>query len=200
MDGKTVIIGPGRAGTTFLVRLLTRLGFDTGYEPYGHEGYNARRRAGSEHHIKIDLHGPPEKAHEAISAGPRVLKSPELSLLLKGFVWAGVIEISHAFIPVRDLDLAARSRLDVQLEWHVCPTDDYDYRVADQASVHAMVLGRALEACLVCEIPYTIIAFPRMVEEEQYCWDMLSEGLEMDRELFKHVYAELANPKQIVWR
>ena len=28
---KTLIIGPGRAGTSFLMRVLTRLGFDTGF-------------------------------------------------------------------------------------------------------------------------------------------------------------------------
>ena len=197
--GKIIITGAGRAGTTFLVQLLTRLGFDTGYEPYK-EPYIDHQRAGCEQIVEVDLQDTPEKARALLDAAPRVLKTPDWGLVLKGFVQGGVLDVDHCYIPVRDLDIAARSRLDVQLEWQVCPTDDYAYRVMDQASVHALALGRALEACLVCDIPFTLMMFPRLVEDAGYCWEKLSEGLEIGRKDFDMVFAELARPDQVRWR
>ena len=46
---KLVITGTGRAGTTFLVQLLTELGLDTGYAPGGgSEDYYEHCSAGME--------------------------------------------------------------------------------------------------------------------------------------------------------
>lgn len=197
--GKVIITGPGRSGTTFLVQLLTRLGYDTGYEPYK-EPYLPSKRAGCEHRLQFDLAGTPERARRILETAPRVLKSPEWALVLKGFARLDIMQVDHVFIPVRDLDEAAQSRLDVQLDWQVCSTDDYSYRVMDQASVHALALGRAIEACLMCDIPYTIMLFPRLVEDPDYCRAKLSEGLSIDPVRFQGIFAELANPKQVVWR
>jgi hypothetical protein len=198
-SAKVIITGPGRSGTTFLVQVLTRLGFDTGYDAY-HEHYNDDWRAGCEQRVELDLSSSTQEWRDALAEAPRILKSPEWALVLKGFVLSGAMDVEHVFIPVRDLDVAAASRLDAGLDWQVCETDDYEYKVMDQASVHALALGRALEACLVCDIPYTLMMFPRLVQDEQYCYDCLVEGLEVDREDFGVVFSDLARPQQVRWK
>ena len=198
--GKIIITGPGRSGTTFLVVLLTRLGFDTGYTP-GEEYYNPEWRAGCEQRIELDPQSPLEEWKAALEKAPRVLKSPEWGLVLKQFVQAGVMVVDHVFIPVRDLDIAAKSRLDAGLDWQVCESDDYEYRVMDQASVHALALGRAVEACLVCDIPYTLMMFPRLVQDAAYCHSSLSKGLRIDWWFpsFQKAFDNLARPEQVKW-
>lgn len=197
--GKILIVGPGRSGSTFLVQLLTRLGFDTGWEPF-REPYFDHVRAGCEWRIELDLAAPHDEWRKALSRLPRILKTPEWSLVLKHFVQNEIIEVDHVFIPLRDLDIAAKSRLDVGLDWHVEPTDDYDYKLMDQASVHALALGRAVEVCEIFNIPYTIMKFPDFVENGQYCWQKLSEGLKIDRGEFSEIFSGLAKPEKIKWR
>ena len=80
--GKILITGPGRSGTTFIVQMLTRLGFDTGFKP-GEEHYHPNLRAGCEWTIDVDLEkDSAEKISEVMKAGPRVLKSPEWGMIL----------------------------------------------------------------------------------------------------------------------
>ncbi len=196
---KVIITGPGRSGTTFLVQLLTRLGFDTGYTPHD-EHYNDKWRAGCEKRIELDLGSTVEEWKAELAVAPRILKSPEWALVLKGFVQAGILDVEYVFIPVRDLDVAAASRIDAGLDWQVCETDDYAYKVMDQASVHALALGRAIEACLICDIPYTMPLFPRLVQDEQYCYDCLSKCFEIDRDEFAEAFSGLARPEQVRWK
>lgn len=198
--GKIIITGAGRAGTSFVMRLFIRLGLDTGFSAEK-DGYGGAVRAGCEWRIEAEYAEPFELLKAAIDRAPRILKSPDWGLLLKEFIDQGFIEVDHVFIPWRDLDVAAKSRLDVGLGWQICEDiDDYDYQVMDQASVHALAFGRAIEACLVHRLPYTLMEFPRFVEDGEYCWQKLSEGVEMNRKEFDAVYDGLANPQQIKWR
>jgi hypothetical protein len=94
-----IISGTGRAGTTFLVQLLTELGLDTGFtgscaeiDPIAH--------AGLEHDLR------------AVDA-PYVVKSPWLCDQLDELLARGDIRVDHAIIPVRDLSSAAKSRSEV---------------------------------------------------------------------------------------
>jgi hypothetical protein len=198
--GKILITGPGRSGTTFLLQALTRLGFDTGFEP-GHEVCHKNWRAGCEWIVTGEFVPPYTELRRNIAAAPRVIKSPEWTLILKDFVQAGILPVEYVYIPLRDLEVAAKSRLDVGLDWQIIgPEADYDYRVMDQTSVHALALGYAIEACELCALPYTIMHFPRLVQDEWYCYWKLCEGLEIDRKEFHEVFKGLARPEQVRWR
>jgi hypothetical protein len=197
--GKIIITGSGRAGTSFLLLLLNRLGFDTGYPMY-QEPYNDGTRAGCEWQINATYEEADSVIKAAIDEAPRVMKSPEWGLMMKEFVRRGIMEVDHCYIPVRDLDVAAASRIDAGLFWQVCETDAYNYLVMDQASVHALALGRALEACLMCDIPYTIMLFPRLVTDEGYCWCKLTEGVAFDTAEYHRLYEQMANPAQIKFK
>lgn len=94
-----VITGTGRAGTTFLVQLLTCLGLDTGFDINTIEG-DSIARAG----LEMDLRDP---------NAPYIVKSPFLCDLAEE-VLASSVRIEHAIIPVRQFDAAAASRAHVQ--------------------------------------------------------------------------------------
>lgn len=97
-----VITGTGRAGTSFLVQLLTRLGLDTGFSPDVLEGrLNRIAHAGLEHDIRAD-------------DVPYVVKSPWFCDYADEVIKRDDIAIEHVFVPFRDLQAAAESRRDVQ--------------------------------------------------------------------------------------
>jgi hypothetical protein len=183
--GKILITGPGRSGTTFIVQLLTRLGFDTGFRP-DDDTYKDDIRAGCEFIVGVDLEcDSEERIRKQLREAPRVLKSPEWGLVLKGLLTLNLMEVDHVVLPVRDLDVAAKSRLDAGLDWLVDPTLKGEERQQEQVMVHAMALGRAVEACLVMN--------------EAYCYGKLSALGRIDRGEFTRVFLELARPGQIKW-
>lgn len=191
MEGKIIITGPGRAGTSFLVCLLTRLGEDTGFEP-GNEPFVDRFRAGCEHNIILHLIDG-DVTREILQKSPRVLKSPDWSFALKGLIKCGWIAVDHVFIPFRDFEESARSRLEVGLDWMARPDGTLEERIEDQANIHGLAFGRALEACLVSGTPYTVMHFPRLVEDEGYCFRGLVRGFaDLDRKEHRKRWKELA--------
>lgn len=193
---KIIITGPGRSGTTFLMQLLTRLGFDTGYRPDDALLYDPVYRAGGETHVKdIDLDDA-RQAEQVIKAIPQILKGPQWSFLLKPLLMRGYIEVEHIILPIRDLDLSVKSRLDAGLYWEVDPAN----LVESQTEVMAAALGRVVEACVLYSIPCTIMHFPTLVEDADYCYQKMREVFQIPKSDFLGVFHDLANPSQIKWR
>ena len=95
--GRIYISGTGRAGTTFLVQLLSHLGLDTGLRSEDQSRrYSPIARAG----LEVDIFDP---------AGPTIVESPFLCDQVDEVVASG-IRIAHVVIPVRDFSAAAASR------------------------------------------------------------------------------------------
>ena len=91
-----LISGTGRAGTTFLIRLLGELGEDTGFlNP--EQDIDQISHAG----LEVDLLTVPM---------PRVVKSPSACEKLAVALERKLYRIDHCFVPVRDLYSAAESR------------------------------------------------------------------------------------------
>lgn len=99
-----VITGTGRTGTSFLVQLLTRLGLDTGFElneldskldPIG--------RAGFESNIRDK-----DAAY--------VVKSPNIANYIQEILEDPEIELDLVIVPIRDIDKATESRVNVSKE------------------------------------------------------------------------------------
>ena len=106
-----------------------------------------------------------------------------------------VMKIDHVIVPVRELRKSAQSRLDVGLDWGV-ENGDIDL----QMSVHAQALGHTIESCVVCDLPYTIMKFPDLVEDEDYCFKKLSECFKIDRKKFSEVFKNTAKPEMIKFK
>lgn len=196
--GKIIITGPGRSGTTFLVQLFGRLGFDTGFTEET-ETYVEEIRAGCEWHLEFDVNQDSLVAIRArIEAAPRVLKTPDWAFVLKWALHTNVIDIDHVFIPLRDIDQAARSRLGVGLDWHVADDLQGEERVVDQANIMALALGRAIEACFLFEVPCTLMRFPAIVSDPGYCYQKLRPVMnDISQERFLEEWQKLARPEQV---
>lgn len=157
MKDRVIICGTGRAGTSFLVRLLTRLGYDTGYSP-DNEQFHTHIRAGCEHRTD-GWHDP--SVWESL---PEIVKSPFLSLHLR----AVPVPIRRVLIPVRNLDEVDQSRDATNLKWPGIAIEQRDFL--------AKVLGEAVASCMDRSIPFTLMQFPRHVQDASYCQKALASA------------------------
>lgn len=182
MDGKILIAGTGRAGTSSLVRLLTRLGFDTGFTPE-RDGYNPAIRAGCE----LSWSGNPRDcapSAEWLETAPRIIKSPYLSCHLEKMVEQGT-KIDHVLIPVRDIEKATWSRLAAGLVWH---SGDFE---KEQANLRA-VMVKCIGDCWKLGIPFTVLDFPKHVTDFGYLFGKLRKVWpELDRQRLSTEFLQL---------
>lgn len=181
-EHKVIITGTGRAGTTFLVHLLTELGLDTGYTPGAvREKIDHSSQAGLEydlwehrrgrtigdwwrqpkHTIRGLLHGPP--------AAPYIVKGPALCETLGQLVARRGLIIDHVYVPVRDLDAAALSRARVggahgSVPGGLWKTDN----PRQQKAVLAEMFFNLVHTLTLHDLPHTFLLFPRLVEDWAY--------------------------------
>lgn len=194
-----VISGTGRAGTSFLVELLTHLGLDTGYstEEIGkHKSKTAR--AGLEHDIRRDN-------------SPYIVKSPCFCDYAAEVVERQDIFVEHVFIPMRDLNAAAESRRFVTHEsiasmsllkriryrfspktlaggvWHTETGKDQETVLLEQ--VYKLVLSLSKTT-----IPVTLMRYPQLVTDAAYLYEKLQPLVsEISFFDFEMVFDKVAN-------
>jgi hypothetical protein len=184
---KVIITGTGRAGTTFLVRLLTELGLDTGYTRQNWpRDYFTHCDAGLEH----DLAEP---------GAPYIVKNPALCEKLDFILANGCIVIDHAFIPIRELEAVASSRIRVgganeSVPGGLLKNSD----PALQKSVLAEMFHQLVHTLVARDIPHTFLLFPRFACEADYAYIRLRPILgSMPLETFRKAFARVSNPALI---
>lgn len=162
-----IISGTGRAGTSFLIQLLTRLGADTGFTP-DNLPLHSTARAGLELDIRQD-------------DAPYVVKTPWLCDYIEEVLDSGDIVIDRAIIPMRSIDAAAQSRIRVER----LSTGDYApgerpgglWGTGREAEQERILLQKfyALLWPLVREgVPITFLAYPRLVLDPAYLHERLN--------------------------
>jgi hypothetical protein len=159
---KIVITGTGRAGTTLLVALLSDLGLDTSFEP-GVQ-INEEHRAGLERTLRA-------------AGGPRIVKTPNLGTRMREALRSGEVRVEHVIIPVRDLDVAAASRVRAadygrrsEAQGGLWGTKQY-WRQRDALAAQ---LGELVVTLSEFELPHTLLAFPRFANDWEYTYDKLA--------------------------
>jgi hypothetical protein len=183
-----IISGTGRAGTTFLVQLLTVLGFDTGFgDPAS--GIFSNCNAGMER----DLREPD---------APYIVKSPWICDYLGDVVRSGRVVIDHAIVPMRDLFAAAESRRKVSSEaaggvrpdevpgglWHTARPEAQEAILTEQFYKLFLTLAEQ-------DIPITLLHFPRLVTDSDYLYGKLAFLLAgTTREAFVRGFQSVSRP------
>ena len=200
-----VITGTGRAGTTFLVELLTALGMDTGYEV---DELPTRKspiaRAGLEHDIRRD-------------DSPYIVKSPFFCDYADEVLARPDIRVDRIFVPIRDLYAAAESRRRVEQStistmsvlgrirrrfkrkglpgglWSVA-SDSAD----DQERVLLEKLYRLMLGVSGHLVPTTFLRYPLLVEDSAYLFEKLRPILTgTSHDEFRTAHQKIARPELV---
>lgn len=158
---KLIITGTGRAGTTFLVQLLTELGLETGFSPGTKPAsYHEHCHAGLEH----DLRDP---------QAPYVVKNPNLCDTLGPILEEGGIVIDHAIVPMRRLEDAARSRIRVGGDGRTPGGLTGTRDESQQQRVLAERFHRLIHTLATHQVPATFLEFPRFAQDAAYTFAAL---------------------------
>lgn len=159
---KVIITGTGRAGTTLLVQVLTDLGLDTGFtsdaegDPRVHGG------------LERDITDPD---------APRIIKSPYLSWQLGDIIDAGKVVVEHVIVPIRDLDVAAASRVRSTKYGTNLRTRGGLFGTATatkQRDVLARFEYELFFTIARLNLPHTLLYFPRLAQDWEYTYSKLS--------------------------
>jgi hypothetical protein len=183
-----IISGTGRAGTTFLVHLLTQLGLDTGFD------------AGD---IELDRHALAGLERPYLdSKSPYIVKSPLFSRFLPKLLENGQVAIEHAIVPVRQFTAAAASRARVEelavkagAKQPVVGGLVLTKNPAEQVGILQAEFASLFELLARYDVPVTLMWFPRLVLEADYTFDKLSFLLNgIARERFRAAFDRIARP------
>lgn len=154
MSNHVLITGPGRAGTTFLMRVLTHLGLPTGFadavsglsHPESHAGYECNMLA--------------------IDNPPYICKSPTMGgqitrLIAKGF------SFDRLYVCLRNIEDSANSRAEfIERGGHpICFAQAYLQTVALSAVPFV--------AAAKHRIPVDLLWFPDLILDPLYCYQSL---------------------------
>lgn len=198
-----VITGTGRSGTSFLVELMTHLGFDTGYSP--DDVYSKKHkiaRAGLEADIR--------QAHV-----PYIVKDPNFCDYVAEVVSRDDIVIEHVIVPFRDLHAAAESRRFVHEKtlatyplhkrirrffkkkriigglWHTSNKSAQEEILLKQVYKLFFALSNT-------DIPVTLMQYPRIIMDPEYLYRKLNPVLgALSYEVFKQTFLAVAKPELV---
>ena len=200
-----LIAGTGRAGTSFLVRYLDRLGLDT------HLGRNGDQAAWHED-ANAGLEDSPILSWNADL--PYVIKTPWLHQVIDHVLADATIAPDAVIIPVRDLAEAAASRS--VTEWHamhrsvpwMTELDQsweqwgqvpggaiYSLNPIDQGRLLAVGFHHLVQRLIAADIPIIFLAFPRLAEDSDYLFDRLRPVLpdNIDRQAARDAHRRIAD-------
>jgi hypothetical protein len=182
-----VITGTGRAGTTFLMQLLTELGLDTGFSDGAcAKHYYEHCSAGLERPMRIE-------------ASPYIVKNPAFCDTLPSLLGTGRFVFDHVLVPIRDLDEAAQSRIriggaDGRVPGGLLGTSD----PAQQKTVLAEAFHRLMHTLAAHDIPHTLLHFPRLALDADYAWGKLGFLVPgAGRQAFDDAFRRVARPELI---
>ena len=183
-----IISGTGRAGTTFLVQLLTELGLDTGF-PKGQK-IDQNSSAG----LELDLRS---------ARAPYIIKSPWLCDYLDEVLQGGELIIDCALIPMRDLYSAAESRRRVANIPNPNPTSIpgglwHTTEPEDQEKILEGQLYKLIYALAKHDVHLKLLLFPRLVDDPDYLYNkikFLLDGLSYDT--FLETFQLISRPELV---
>lgn len=214
---KTLVVGTGRCGTTFLIQLLTQAGCDTGLIYENNTWYTDRhQRVGeiaadgevlsvirepergkfvtydAEIRAGCEYHIACSDSAETIANElPEYIKNPRLAMSLGKLLSRGLIKVRHVIVPTRDLDDVALSKK------QLFRYPDQPFYAAQRVELwqqSAQQLGALMTTLGQYDIPFTLLSFPRMVLDPDYLFAKLQPVCGFERVAFDKAFQEIAQP------
>ncbi|MBV8950763.1 MAG: glycosyltransferase family 2 protein [Actinobacteria bacterium] len=159
-DAKVLVAGAGRAGTVLLLQVLTDLGLDTGFE----RSVPVAQQAGLR-----------QVAPESPKA-PRIVADPTLPSRLGTLLDVRSFDVEHVIVPIRQLDVAAASRLRAGAYGLALTRVDSPLRPS-RATGQRAALGTSLYDLMYTiarfDLPHTFLLFPRFARDWEYLFKRL---------------------------
>ncbi len=200
-----VITGTGRAGTTFLVELLTYLGLETGFSA---DDIVSKKNKVARAGLETDLRR---------KDCPFIVKDPWFCDYAEEVICRDDIVIEHIFIPVRDLAAAAESRRYVtkagisnmsftkRLKHMIRPKRfrgglwySQSSEPGKQEEILLMQIYKLILAISDTTIPVTFLCYPRIVKDCPYLFDKLKPILkDITYESFCSVFSKAVRPELV---
>jgi hypothetical protein len=175
---KILITGTGRCGTTFLIKLFSFLDFDTGYDKNNYNSF-----------IYENCNSGMEKIYNDKNY---ILKNPNFIKNIGYILQDKTIKIKQVIIPIRDLNLSAKSRVKHNNNsgglWHASD-------VNSQIRFYEYILSNYLYFMTKYDIPTIFIDFDRMINDKKYLYDKIKLILDeksINFDLFSNVYDEVS--------
>jgi hypothetical protein len=186
-----VITGTGRAGTTFLMQILTKIGLDTGFKNIEDNIFD-NCNAGMEYDLRN-------------ANAPYIVKSPFLCDELHDIILENDLVIDYAIVPVRDLFSAAESRRDVvsRADLNLNPSKIpgglfHTSKPEDQETVLTYKIYNLIYSLAKFEIPLLLLDFPRIVYDQNYLFIKLKSIFpEIEENEFSLIFNEVSKPSNV---
>ena len=195
-----IIAGTGRAGTTFLMQMLTELGIETGFSQ---EDYSTKIDSVSHGGLEFDLE---DADYEKL---PRVIKSPYFYKYADKVLNDPKTPIEHVFIPVRKLEDSAASRVRVQKIYEEkmalrLKGDEVPGGLTATSSTESqeVILGRQLTSIIKSVAksgkPHTFLAFPTFARDPDYLYEAVKFLIpDTPFEVFLEIFQKIVDPNKI---
>jgi hypothetical protein len=185
-----IISGTGRTGTTYLMKLFTKLGLKTGF---------------TEADFAVD-----KNANAGLEWGdilspnaPYILKLPHFCDHLDAIAQRGDFIVDHAIVPMRDLYSAAESRREVVrnagpgVQPSLVTGGLFGTDVPEQQErMLTIKLYQLMYAIAKHDIPLTLLLYPRLKDDPFYLFDKLAFMLQdISRATFLMAHESVYDPK-----
>jgi hypothetical protein len=175
---KILITGTGRSGTTFLIKLFTFLGYDTGFTKENYKKF-----------IYKNCNSGLEKSYKE---NHYILKNPLFLENINEIINDKNIIIKLVIIPIRDYSLSAKSRVNHKKKhgglWNA-ETEE------EQIQFYYKIISNYVFYMTKFNIPTIFIDFDNMVTNKEYLFNKLKNILDeknINYELFSKVYQEIS--------
>lgn len=185
----TVVTGTGRAGTSFIMEVFTKLGLPTGY-------FNAdiERTKHNKCHAGLEKAVDLQKMRSASQSGIQIFKSPFLVLKHNLDTWVNETQVRHVIVPIRSLDDVAESRSKQQKGcggfWNGASNKE------EQWKADAALLSNLFETLSAYSIPTTRLEFPDIISNASYVYKQLKPILScynVSKNAFTRAHAQTRN-------
>ncbi len=174
-----LIMGTGRSGTSFLLRLLVRLGLDAG-------GYGEFFR-----HAK----GPLKRGEVEV---PELIKGTGgLCINLHKHMDDNNLTVKHAWVAVRPFKPCLASQMKKKRgkgAYKRLSEEEFKAKISRELP---FTIGSAIQNLVERQYPFTVIEFPRMIDDKHYCFRKVEEGLAVPSGTFLPVWEGLVNPEKV---
>lgn len=181
MIQRICITGTGRSGSTFLIRILSLYGLDTGFsrndilqKKYIHKNCNSGLEFLSDCKGQKNI--------------PKIIKTPAFILNPQKYIQK--YNISHIILPIRKLSEAAKSRVKNGKRngglWNA--TDE-----KSQILMYQINMSKLWEHIANTDIRCSILSFDKMISDPQYLYSKISGIFNLEKQKFLQCYKEAEN-------